>query len=263
MAQITCPACGYSRTWKLRRNKLKCKKCRKEFSCKHYPVTGFRLSLGDWEQIVKIFVRERTILRISEELNISQKTAQKVAHHIRIKMTKEIPSVFEGPVEMDETYIGGQRKNKKLHIRRRPCKRGHGTDKLPIVGMFDRESGQILVRVEPRKLDIQFIFGLIRQHVTPEARIFTDGFKMYRGLSQEGYRHEFVDHDSGELVRGEVHTNNIEGFWGILKRKLGCIGGMRQERLHLFVGEIVWRYNHRNISLKEREQALLRLIISD
>jgi len=202
MVQITCPSCGYSRTWKLRRNKHKCKKCRKEFSSKPYPVKGFRLSGSEWRRIVEIFVRERTIVRIAEELGISQKTAQKAAHHIRLRMSEDVPPVFKGPVEMDETYIGGQRKNKKLHIRRIAGKRGHGTDKLPIVGIFDRTSGQIIVRVEPRKLDTQFIFQLIQRHVQARARIFTDGFKMYRGLKQLGFRHEFVDHDGGELVRG-------------------------------------------------------------
>lgn len=62
---------------------------------------------------------------------------------------------------------------------------------------------------------------------------------------------------------GVIHTNNIESFWGILKRKLGCIGGMRRDRLHLFVGEIAWKYNHRSVTLKEREQALQKLILDE
>ncbi len=208
-------------------------------------------------------MRERIIVRIAEELNISQKTAQKAAHYIRLRMSEDVPNVFTGPVEMDETYIGGQRKNKKLHIRHIAGKRGHRTDKLPIVGIFDRVSGQIIVKVEPRKLDTHFIFQLIEKHVRANATIFTDGFKMYRGLTRLGFHHEFIDHDGGELVRGEIHTNNIEGFWGILKRKLGCIGGMRRERLYLFVGEITWKYNYRSITLREREQTLRTLILNE
>ena len=261
MVQTTCPSCGYSRTWRLRRNKRKCKKCRKEFSCKKYPVEGFRLETYEWKKIIRTFLCERTIIRIAEEANISQKTSQKTAHHLRLEMYRDRPSLFKGPVEMDETYIGGQRKNKKLHIRRTAAKRGHGTDKLPIVGIYDRASGQVIVEVEPRKLDVQFIFRFIQKQVIARAEIFTDGFKMYRGLTKLGFRHEFVDHDGGELVRGCIHTNNIEGFWGILKRKLSCVGGVRRSRLPLFVGEIVWRHNHRSLTLKEKEQALLKLIL--
>jgi len=61
---------------------------------------------------------------------------------------------------------------------------------------------------------------------------------MYRGLTRLDFYHDFVDHDGGESVREEVQINSIEGFLGILKRKLGCISGTRREILYLFVAEI-------------------------
>lgn len=163
---------------------------------------------------------------------------------------------------MDETYIGGQRKNKRLHIRRIKAKRGHGTDKLPIVGMYSRDSGKVIVQVMPRKLDITCLTAIVTQHVRPGTTIYTDGFKMYRGmLPKHGYHHAWVDHAGGEYVRGKVHTNSIEGFWGILKRKLGCIGGMRTDKLYLFVAEIVWKHNHRKENMQTQEQALYALVL--
>lgn len=260
MRQTSCPFCGFGRSWVVRRKKRKCKKCRREFSGNSYPITGFRVTKDVWQRAVATFLRERTEKRIAAEAGVSLKTAQRMAHHFRTTMTADISTPLLGPVEMDETYIGGQRKNKKLHIRRIAGKKGHGTDKLPIVGLFDRASGQVLTAVEPRKLDVNFIFGMARQHVVPGAEIYTDGFKMYRGFSRLGYRHQFVDHDGGELVRGHVHTNNIEGFWGILKRKLGCIGGMRRKYLYLFVGEIVWKFNRRSQSLEDQERTLIELV---
>jgi len=175
-------------------------------------------------------------------------------------MSLDVPTVFNGPVEMDETYIGGQRKNKKLHIRRIKAKRGHGTEKLPIVGIFDRSSGQVVVMVEPKKLDIIFIIEQLTRLTPKGATVYTDGYKMYRMLPRFGFVHEYVDHDEDELVRGDVHTNNIEGFWGILKRKLGCIGGIRREKLPLFVGELTWRFNYRKMSSKEQSERLLKLL---
>jgi transposase-like protein len=168
---------------------------------------------------------------------------------------------MSGPIEMDETYIGGQRKNKCLHIRRIKGKRGHGTDKLPIVGLFDRSTGFVLVYVEPRKLDISFIIKTLKGRTYPNATIYSDGFKMYRNISTQGFHHEWVDHAGGEYVRGDVHTNNIEGFWGILKRKMGCIGGMRRDRLYLFVAEIVWKFNHGKLPHEEQKQALWELVL--
>lgn len=247
--------------WSLRRGKKKCKRCRREWSGERYPVASLRVTKKEWFKVLHTFLRQRSILRIAEETNLGKNKVQRMLRYLRERMATHHPEVFQGPVEMDETYIGGQRKNKKLHIRRIAAKKGHGTDKLPIVGLFCRSSGQVRVEVEPRKLDIHFILEIMENQVARGAMVYTDGFKMYRSLPSRGYLHEFVDHDGGELVRGQIHTNNIEGFWGILKRKLGCIGGMRRDKLHLIVGEIVWMFNHRHLSLKDREEALFALLL--
>lgn len=229
---------------------------------KIYPVAGIRSTETEWKQCISVFLRERTVKRIVEGAHIPHSRTEHMVMHMRRVMSADIPATLLCPVEMDETYIGGQRKNKRLHIRRIQGKRGHGTDKLPIVGIFSRTTGQVYVEVLERKLDVKKIFQTIETLVPAGARICTDGFKMYRGLPKLGYKHEYVDHDDGELVRGNIHTNNIEGFWGILKRKLSCIGGMRRSSLHLFVGEIVWKFNHRKQALGEQESALLNLVSS-
>ncbi len=260
MVHHVCPSCRYTRVWKIRRARFKCKRCRREFSSQQYPIPGFRVTEERWKHGIAVFLRERTIRRMTEETGLSHCTVERMAMHLRLAMASIIPQPFLGPVEMDETYIGGQRKNKRLHIRRLQAKQGHGTDKLPIVGIFDRSSGTAFVVVEPRKLDIAFIIATLKQRVMAHAPIYTDGFKMYRRLRHHGFAHAYVDHDGGEYVRGDVHTNNIEGFWGILKRKLGCIGGMQRKYLYLFVTEVVWKFNHRSRSLREREEALFQLI---
>lgn len=257
---IKCPYCAFSRTWSIRRNKRKCKRCKREFSEQIYPITGIRSTSEEWIRCIIAFVRQRTLARVQQETGIPRCRSLIMVQYLRQCMATDIPSCFLGPIEMDETYIGGQRKNKRLHMRRISGKKGHGTDKLPIVGLFDRASGQVIVRVEPKKLDITFILGLLKERVVTNATVYTDGFKMYRVLKKHGFNHEYVDHDGGELVRGNIHTNNIEGFWGILKRMLGCIGGIRRDRLPLFVGEITWRFNHRKQTFIEQEQLLAELL---
>lgn len=261
MVQIRCLSCGFGRSWKLRRNKRKCKRCRREWSERICPVAGFRIDADDWATAIRVFLRERTGQRLAGEIGVSLKTAQAVAARFRQVMASDPTMAMFGTVEIDETYIGGQRKNKRLHIRRIRSKPGHGTDKLPIVGLFCRDTGQVLACVEPRKLDMGFIARLVQAKVAPGSRICTDAFKMYRGLAALGYSHEYVDHDGGEMVRGDIHTNHIEGFWGILKRRLSCIGGMRRDRIHLFVAEIVWKFNHRHLPFEDQERALLELVL--
>ncbi|MEJ0053650.1 MAG: IS1595 family transposase [bacterium] len=260
MPAPVCPYCAFRRAWKLRRNKLKCRRCRREWSGHAAPVEGIRSTEAEWRKCIRVFLRERTIKRIVEETGIPHSRVERMALHLRTVMTADQPAVLPGPIEMDETYIGGQRKNKRLHIRRLETKRGHGTDKLPIFGLFSRTSGQVYVAILPKKLDWRTIFSTIERLVPEGAYVYTDGFKTYRGLKKRGYRHEYVDHDGGELVRGDVHTNNIEGFWGLLKRRLGCIGGMRRTHLYLFVGEIAWKFNRRTKTLAEQEERLLTLV---
>lgn len=267
MPQKQCPYCHYGRYWKVRRYKLKCKKCRREFSNFKYPVLGIRATEKEWKQCIKIFLRERTINRIVDETPLGYRRAQKMAHYLRLCMSKDMPSKFKGITEIDETYVGGQRKNKKLHIRRlSPSRRGHGTDKLPIVGLFNRDTGQVYVEVLKRDLKgrgskIFKIMGIIKKRTAKGSLIYTDTYQLYKHLNTyHECKHESVNHYQGEYSRGSIHTNNIEGFWGILKRRLGCIGGMKRDRLYLFVSEITWKFNHRKISLKQREEKLLNLI---
>lgn len=260
MPQNVCPYCLYTRSWIIRRDKKKCKKCRREFSQKKYIVPGIHSTEKEWKICINIFLRERTIKRIVEETGISHCRVEKMVQNLRRYMANDIPKPFKGPVEMDETYIGGQRKNKRLHIRRIKAKRGHGTDKLPILGIFDRETGQIYVEVMEKKLSMECIIKILHERLNLNSKVYTDAFKMYRMLPRFGYFHQYVDHLQGEYVRKEIHTNNIEGFWGILKRKLSCIGGMRRDKLYLFVAEIAWKFNHRNQSIKEQEECLFNLI---
>lgn len=253
-----CPYCSFSRSWIIRRHKRKCKRCKKEFSAQHYPVSGFHMTSEEWKHAAHAFITKKTVRTIAAALSIGTRKAQHLAHYFRCMIAGISMKPFEGPVEIDETYIGGQRKNKRLHIRRlEPSKCGLGTQKLPIFGILDRTSGTVYVEVLPHTLDISHIQMRICELVKPGAVVYTDGFPRYQVLPTLGYKHEWVEHTKGEYVRGMIHTNNIEGFWGILKRTMGCIGGMRRARLHLFAKEIAWHFNHRKYSLEEKITLLL------
>ena len=206
----------------------------------------------------------RTVRAVALEVEMGMRQSQKAIHVLRLAMTKETFPLFAGPVELDETYIGAQRKNQKLHIRKRyPPKRGHGTQKLPIFGIFDRKTGKVVVDVMKRKVSRAYIMKAVCDHVEKGSMVFTDGFPTYNTLPKFGYLHESIDHNAKEYARGDIHTNNIEGFWGIMKRRMGCIGGMQRPRLVLFAKELAWRFNHRDETKEKQTQALLDLLLRD
>lgn len=262
MSGTPCPFCLYTRSWKLRRGAKKCKRCRREFRVGVYPVAHIRSTVQEWKKLIEAFVTERTILSVTERTKFGQSRVEKMLTHLRLCMTEDVPPPFTGRCEADETFIGGQRKNKRIHIRRLETKRGHGTQKIPIVGVVCRKTGQARVKVLEERNEETVIGFMVSVLDKRRAVLFTDGYKMNRAVRKYGIRHFYVNHRAGEYVRGAIHSNTMEGFWGYLKRRLAVIGGIRHNQFPLFIGEIVWWYNHRELSRTEKEQALLRLVLS-
>jgi len=90
---------------------------------------------------------------------------------------------------------------------------------------------------------------LFANTVKSGSKVYSDTYRSYTGLATAGYVHRTVEHKIKEYVRGKNHINGLEGFWGYLKRKLASKGGVRRIYLPLFLGEYVWRYNHRKEEL--------------
>lgn len=97
-----CPHCGFSRAWALRRGHRTCKRCRKEWS----PIPrskGFRASRDEWKSIIRVFLRERTGVRVAEDVGIERRCVHRMLHHLRTRMTEDRVGPFSGIVEIDET----------------------------------------------------------------------------------------------------------------------------------------------------------------
>jgi transposase-like protein len=251
-----CPACAFTRFWKIRRNHRKCKRCRHEWSAIPVLRKGFQVTVSVWRKFLHSFLWERTGYRISHATGIEQHRVYRMALLVRQCMATDIPPPFVGTVEIDETYIGGSQYNKRKS--EKTGKRGHGTSKQAILGMYHRETKHVVTILIPNLKTINIVPN-IHRHVCDGSRICTDTFMIY-GKLKNWYQHEHVNHLRGEYVRGDIHTNSIEGFWGCLKRQLRSIGGIRRSRLWLYVAEQTWRHNHRSLSLDEQVEILLNLV---
>jgi transposase len=105
-------------------------------------------------------------------------------------------------------------------------------------------------------VEAQQLQARILKQVKKVSVIYSDTWRGYTGITAKGYVHRLVNHSKSSYVSDGTHINGLEGFWGYLKRKLAAKGGIRQERFHLFLGEYVWRYNHRQMNLKEQEKMI-------
>jgi transposase-like protein len=179
-------------------------------------------------------------------LGVTQKTAWFMLHRIRVAMTDTTGKLGgNGPVECDETFVGGKIKNMhKSRLTNGANYQGQG-NKTVVMGMLER-GGRVKAKVvSGRKKD--HIDPVMTENVGAGSNIITDEFPTYSFLSTP-YNREVINH-AVEYVNGQVHTNGIENFWSLLKRSLGGTY-ISVEPFHLdaYVSEQVFRYNNRKDS---------------
>ena len=255
---IKCPQCKGRKFWKLGDGRLKCVRWKCRFS---KPKKRFSISKRLLRKVIEEFLLEHSTNVILSRVDISKYKLLKVLTLLRIAMTKDVPDVFSGIVKVDETYLGGQMKNRKKKDRLKLGKnrRGFGTIKQAVFGIFCRK-GKVWAEVVPG-IEAKDLQPLIERQVKKGSIICSDGWRAYTGLAAKGYLHRLVDHSQNEYSNKKgYHINSLEGFWGYLKRKLAAKGGIRRERLPIYLGEYVWRFNHRKLSLKEKVNTLFKLI---
>lgn len=174
-------------------------------------------------------------------------------------MATDVPDVLSGIVEVDETYIGPQWRNRPWSIRKLGTKKGRGTSKQPVFGILERDRGIVRAFLVPN-VKKRTILPIIIKTVAHGSTIYSDAYQLYQETPKHGYLHAYVDHNKNEYGRGKVHSNGMEGFWGVLKRRLKTTGGVRRSRLHAYVAEEVWRYNNRKILETEKVKRLLDIL---
>jgi hypothetical protein len=179
--------------------------------------------------------------QLQRDLGVSYKTAWYLAQRIREAMMlgNWTDEKMTGTVEADETYIGG--KYDKRGKRQR-------WDKEAVFGMIERETGRVHAQHMTGKSNMNRwqIGNVIDAHATQAAHFMTDESRYYANLKNRGFNHDVVIHPDKEWVRGDVHTQSIDGFWGLLKR--GVIGTFHQlsiKHLDRYIQEFCFRWNNR------------------
>ena len=237
-----CPKCG--EVGKLRRlSKMPAYTC----NCGHHihPMVGTpfersRTSLQTWFFVMFLFTTTRNGVAAKEvqrQIGCTYKTAWRMCHLIREYMGfVDGDAPLGGPgkpaVEIDKTFIGGKDKQGQ-------------DDKAIVIGMAERQGGEVVTRVLRSKRSNDVV-PAVRFHVVEGTRVMTDDGVAFRSLDEWGYQHQTVNHSEKEYVRGDVHTNTVEGFWSNVKRTIkGTHVWVSPKHLQNYLLELEYRHNLR------------------
>src|SRR5579862_88972 len=255
---VICPhaACRGKDPYYLKTQKRwKCRKCRKQFSVKVGSIfEDSPIPLQKWLPAIWLLTNCKNGVsswEIHRALDVTQKTAWFMLHRIRLGMKEDYGF---GPlnkiggegseVEVDETFVGGHKKNMhKDKAVRYEANRG-ASGKTIVQGILDRTARQVRAKVVPDVKRETLQTEILRQ-VKYGTKVFTDSAVAYEQGMQWRFVHDMVD-KSVSYVNGRVHVNGVENFWSLLKRGLrGTYVAVEPFHLDRYVAEQVFRFNNR------------------
>jgi transposase-like protein len=255
---IACPRCQSKKISRItKRDQFDCDGCRYQFSVRVNTIFhDSHLPLWKWFLAVYMMVQAKkgvSANQLKRTLGVSYKTAWYLCHRIRKAMAELNAMKLGGTVEVDETYVGGKR---------RYVGSGSLDHKTMVLGAVER-GGRIRLRVDKRA-DRKTLRKFIDENVGGWAeKIYTDQHTGYGNLSDHDTTHETVDHSKEEWVRGDVHTNSVEGVWSLFKRSIiGSYHQVSAKHLDAYLDEFEWRFNNRKNPYLFRD-TLLKLIESE
>lgn len=240
-----CPKCGVTNPSFKRITARRCYQCK---DCYHqfYPTAGTiyektTTPLTYWFYAMYLMTTTRSGVSAKElerTLGVTYKTAWRMAKLIRELMGRNPHpgKKLKGIVEMDETYIGGLKKDGQ-----------GGKDKPPVFAMVERRGNVIAKAVESREKEN--IYPIIKENVDSSSKLMTDEAPVYTNVSKEieFVSHETIKHLAKQYVYEHISTNTIEGFFSQLKRMIkGSHIWVSKKYLQLYVDECCFRYNNRN-----------------
>jgi transposase-like protein len=223
----------------------KCYACRKTFTVRIGSIfedSHFPLHL--WLQAIQLITASKkgmSTRQIQRTFRCSMKTAWFLMHRIREIMKRpndglDSPAGGEGmTIEADLTYVG-RKAGTKVHP---------GTGHVrPVLALIERDGGARSFHMPNVRADS--LRAVIGSHASPKSHFMTDEEASFVGIGWNFASHSTVKHSADEYVRGNVHTNTVEGFFSILKRGMyGVYQHVSEAHLHRYLTEFDFRYSHR------------------
>ncbi len=199
-------------------------------------ISRCRLLRSRQIKLLEYFVLEVTARLAANLLGIEPKSAalfyRKIREVIAYHLEQDSQEMFEGVIELDESYFGGVRKGK----------RGRGASgKVAVFGILKR-GGKVFTKVV-NNTKAETLMPVITKKIKPDSVVYTDCYRSYNALDVNGFHHERINH-SIVFATGRNHINGIENFWSQAKRVLRKYNGIPKDSFPLFLKECEFRFNY-------------------
>ena len=256
-----CGSLSTSRTPNAKPMPYWCPDCRSYFSVKTgTALARSKVPMQKWAIAIYLCLtslKSVSSMKLHRDIGVSQKTAWFMLHRIREAWAADDNEPFAGPVEVDETYMGGKRKNMSNAKRKKLSGRGP-VGKTAVVGIKDPDTNQVAAKVVTTT-DKETQQGFVKKHTAKEAKVYTDEAGAYKTLP---FDHEAVKHSVKEYVRGQAHTNGMESFRSMLKRAhKGTFHKISPKHLNRYVQEFAGKHNVRELgTVAQMRNTVARLI---
>ena len=256
-AGFRCPECGGAEAWRTGRGLWVCRSCQGQFSVTAGTIfQDTRKDLRTWFRAIWWVCSQKTgvsALGLQRVLGLgSYETAWTWLHKLRRAMVRPGRDRLADSVEVDETYVGGEK----------PGKRGRGAAGKTIVLVAAQEDGHKVGRIRlARAVDgsAASLEAFVQMAVEPGSLVRTDGNQAYNGLTALGYRHEvtLMKHAQGDESKMLPRVHRVAS---LLKRwLLGTHqGAVQPHHLDYYLDEFTFRFNRR--TSRSRGKLFYRLL---
>lgn len=240
---VECPRCQSKKISRLaERKQYECSACRYQFSVTAGTIMhDSHLPLWKWFLAIYLMVESKkgiSAKQLQRMLDTSYKTAWYLCHRIRDAMGDGDERTLRGIIEADETWHGGKQHGRGVGP--------YASGKKVVLGAVER-GGEVRIRLAAGR-DRGTLHRFLNEVVDDSATgIYTDDWIGYVGIADEDTFHQVVNHKAKEWVRGDVHSNTIEGVWSLFKRSvIGSYHQVSVKHLPAYLDELEWRYNNRS-----------------
>jgi transposase-like protein len=267
-----CPHCNHTKVYNIENGKrFKCanSKCYKKFSVTVGTVfEASNIPLSTWFPAMYIIAAHKkgiSSIQLAKDLGVTQKTAWFMMHRIRESLKDNHPDLLTGFVEIDETYLSRKFASEYVGLTPEQVEgmRGEFSPKKYNKGAamaLQQREGKIIVKAFDDKKSAEAAKEMVTQYVSKDATLYTDESMIYR-KSLKDYTRETVNHSKEEWVRGNVHINNVESFWSVMKRGIyGIYHQVSHKHLQAYCDEFSYRFNSRKLNDGERFELTLKSI---